>query len=115
MKTFTLAAGLVFSAAIGMAHAATPAHEGGHDQQQRGAQPAAPAKYAAEGVLRAVKANKVQIAHEPVAELEWPAMTMWFVLQAPLPAQVRVGDKVRFEMEQTRSKEWAIHRIERKP
>jgi Cu/Ag efflux protein CusF len=62
-----------------------------------------------------VKANKVQITHEPIAELEWPAMTMWFALQAPLPAQLKLGDRVRFEMEQTRSKEWVIHRIERKP
>jgi Cu/Ag efflux protein CusF len=46
--------------------------------------------------------------------LGWPAMTMWFALRDPLPDEVRVGDGVRFELEQVRSKEWAITRIERK-
>ena len=78
------------------------------------AQSAAQDRYAGQGVLKAVKPDKVLIAHEPIAELQWPEMTMWFALQAPLPGELRVGDQVRFEMEQTRSKEWAIHRIERK-
>ncbi len=67
------------------------------------------------GVVKKIEheAAKVQIAHEPIPSLQWPAMTMWFALQRPLPGSVKAGDRVRFEMEQTQSKAWAITRIER--
>ncbi len=68
------------------------------------------------GVLKAVnqEAGKVQLAHEAIPSLNWPPMTMWFMLQSPLPGNVKVGDAVRFELEQTRGGEWVITRIERK-
>lgn len=116
MKITTLVAGLAISAAAGMAYAAAPAPGNGQLQQQAGAQSAARATYPAYGVLRAVnaKSHKIQIAHEPIAALQWPAMTMWFNLQGPLPNEVKVGDSVRFVLEQSRSEEWVITRIERK-
>jgi Cu(I)/Ag(I) efflux system protein CusF len=113
MKIFTLVSGLAISAVIGMAHAAPPALANDKAPQQE-AQSVTRAQYSGHGVLRAVKPNKVQIAHEPIAELQWPAMTMWFVLQGPLPGEVKVGDNVRFVLEQTRPEEWVITRIERK-
>lgn len=57
----------------------------------RGRQPASQMKYAGHGVLKAVKANKMQIAHDPMPELQWPAMTMWFGLRDALPQDIRVG------------------------
>ncbi len=66
------------------------------------------------GVLKAVneKTGKVQIAHEAITSLKWPAMTMWFKLQAALPQGVKVGDKVSFELVQVRSKKWQIGKLE---
>lgn len=83
-----------------------------------GKQPAAPEQPANtaledEGKLNAAKrangmgtisaidpvASRITIAHGPVAELNWPAMTMSF---SGTPAQLRGfgrGDKVRFEFD----------------
>lgn len=68
------------------------------------------------GILKAInlKDGKVQIAHEAIATLQWPPMTMWFALRAPLPAQVKVGDHVRFELKQIDGKTWDITKIEPK-
>ncbi|BCK87840.1 hypothetical protein MIZ01_1637 [Sideroxyarcus emersonii] len=68
------------------------------------------------GVLKAVneQAGKVQISHEPLADLQWPAMTMWFALRAPLPQDIRVGDAIRFELRPGENKQWVIVRIVRK-
>lgn len=113
MKIVTLVSGLAISAVIGVAHAEIPAHA--HDKaQQMEAHSAARKVYAGVGVLKGVKTGKVQITHEPIAELEWPAMTMWFVLQVPVPREVKIGDNVYFEMEQTPERAWALTRIERK-
>lgn len=115
MKIFTLVSGLTISAAVGMAHAASAETVDDKARPQMEVQSVAPAKYSVYGVLKGIKANKLQIAHEPIAELQWPAMTMWFVLQGTLPAEVKVGDSIRFEMEQTRTKTWVVTRIERQP
>jgi Cu/Ag efflux protein CusF len=111
MKKLALILGFAFAATGGMAQAAT--HE--HDMSQHhAASQSAAATHNGTGVLKAVNAGKVQIAHQAIDSLGWPAMTMWFALRDPLPDEVRVGDGVRFELEQVRSKEWAITRIERK-
>jgi Cu/Ag efflux protein CusF len=93
--------------------AGAASHEHRHHEQQTQQSPASPS---GTGVLKAMnaKAGKVQIAHAPIDSLGWPAMTMWFVLRDPLPKDVMVGDNVRFELEQTQSKEWVVTRIERK-
>lgn len=68
------------------------------------------------GVLKAVnmEASKVQLAHEAIPSLGWPAMTMWFALHGKLPRGIGVGDSVRFELQQGKTREWVIIRIERK-
>lgn len=68
------------------------------------------------GVLKAVNpaAGKVEIAHGPIPALRWPAMTMWFKVQGALPADLKAGDNVRFELQQAKPEEWVITRIERK-
>ncbi|HET7833305.1 MAG TPA: copper-binding protein [Gallionella sp.] len=78
--------------------------------------PDAPGKPEGLGILKEVDAaaGKVKIAHEPITALNWPGMTMWFALQAPLPPEIKVGDSVRFDLQQGTTKEWVIARIERK-
>ncbi len=110
MKQLTLAIALLTS--IGLAQAAS--HE--HDMSQHPmAMPTASneIKHQSSGVLKAVNANagKVQIAHEPIAELGWPAMTMWFALQTPLPQNLKAGDKVLFEIAQKNGKQWGVVNI----
>jgi hypothetical protein len=39
---------------------------------------------------------------------------MWFTLRISLPQNIKVGDSVRFELEQTQGNHWDISRIERK-
>lgn len=114
MKTLTLAFGMAIAATGGMAHAAT--HE--HDMSQHRAMQVAAnaARHEGFGVLKAVNAKdrKVQLAHEAIADLGWPAMTMWFVLRDPLPRDLKVGDSVRFELMQGESNQWVIVAIKRK-
>lgn len=68
------------------------------------------------GVLEAVNIERgnVQIAHEAIAELHWPAMSMWFTLRGSLPSGIKVGDTVRFEMIKPTPAEWIITYIELK-
>ena len=106
MNILTLALGLALAAA---AQAATHEHDLPRHQTQAVA-------HTGNGVLKAVNAkdSKVQIAHEPIAALGWPAMTMWFVLKTPLPQDIKVGDSVHFEMQQNDQKQWTIVKIGRK-
>ena len=66
------------------------------------------------GVIKAIdiKNNRMQISHEAIASLQWPPMTMWFALNAPLPGQIKVGDKIRFELTQADGMAWEISRVE---
>lgn len=62
-------------------------------------QPAADAKGV--GVIKSIdqKAGMVTIAHEPIKELNWPAMTMHFkVAQPALLENKAVGNKVEFSL-----------------
>lgn len=115
MKTGYLSLTLIIAMAVtvpmaGAAYAATPSP--GHEMQHTASQ----MRHEAFGILKGVNTaeGKVRIAHEAIPSLGWPAMTMWFTLRDPLPKDVMVGDSVRFELEQTQSKEWVIIRIERK-
>ncbi len=67
-------------------------------------------------MLKAVNtvSGKVQIAHEAIADLGWPPMTMWFALHDPIPQDLKVGDAVRFELQQGENKQWVIMKIGRK-
>lgn len=110
MKTLTLAFILALLATGTTARAAS--HEHHHDTAMQ----QATTTYVGTGVLKSVNAKdgKVQIAHEPIAELDWPSMTMWFTLREPLPKSLKTGDAVRFEMMQGEKKQWMIEKIERK-
>lgn len=109
MKELTLAIFCILLATGTAARAASHEH---HDMAMQ----QAATTQSGTGVLKAVnaKAGKVQIAHEPIAALEWPAMTMWFVLKAPLPQDLKVGDSIRFEMKENEKKQWEIVKISRK-
>ncbi len=112
MKTFILALGLAISAGSGMAIAASQEHD--MSQHRMAIQPAA--KHEGVGVLKTVNAaaGKVQIAHEAIATLGWPPMTMWFSMQGSLPEDIKPGDTIRFEMMENDKKQWVIIRMNRK-
>lgn len=115
MKTLTLILGMTLAIVSGMAQAAT--HEHDMSQHQMATQMASSESgHEGVGVLKAVntKAGKVQISHEAIADLSWPAMTMWFALRDPLPQDIKVGDAVRFELMQGEKNQWVIVRIGRK-
>lgn len=113
MKTLTLL--LSMTLASGMAQATGLAHDMSQHEMATmvAANTSGPTGV---GVIRAVNetTGKVQIAHEPIAGLNWPAMTMWFELQKPLPANLKVGDRVLFELTQKLNNKWVITRIESK-
>lgn len=114
MKPLVLALSMAIAATSGMAHAATQEHD--MPQQQTTQQAANPDQHEGIGVLKAVnsKSDKVQIAHEAIAGLGWPPMTMWFALRDPLPRNIKVGDTVRFELTQEETKQWTVAKISRK-
>lgn len=63
--------------------------------------PAAGEKSAtARGVISKIDAQggKITIEHEPIASLEWPAMTMGFAASPALIEQAMVGDRVEFDL-----------------
>jgi Cu/Ag efflux protein CusF len=105
------AVAVIALAGMGAAYAVTPTPDRGMAAHAPGQ-----VKHEGSGVLKAVnmEAGKVQLAHEAIPSLHWPPMTMWLKLQGPSPDNVKVGDKVRFELEQPRTEEWVITRIERK-
>lgn len=113
MKTLTIL--LSMTLASGISQAAGLAHD--MSQHEMATMAAAnTSSPTGVGVIKAVNetAGKVQIAHEAIAGLNWPAMTMWFDLQKPLPANLKVGDRVLFELAQNPNNKWVITRIESK-
>lgn len=110
-----LALVLALLASINLAHAAPPEgrvdHTMQHDLSSHDMQPAI---HQGAGVVKAIKPNKVQIAHEPIPSLKWPAMTMWFELKGSASHDIKAGDRVHFEMTQGERKKWVIEQIEKK-
>jgi Cu(I)/Ag(I) efflux system periplasmic protein CusF len=95
LATLIAASALAF-APLG-AHAADP--HAGH----AGMHAAAPAAqtHNGQGVVKKVdlKGGQVTLAHDPIASLEWPAMTMAFpVADAALLKGLKSGDKVNFQI-----------------
>lgn len=93
MKKRLIGAALAALAVGGAPLAPAFAHPG-HDHSV-----AAPQSAEAEGVVRAinVQTGTVTIAHQPIAALNWPAMTMAFPVQSPtLLNGVSVGSRVHF-------------------
>ena len=113
MKTLTLVLGMTLAIGNGMAQAATQEHDMSQHQMQM-----APEKMGHEGVgiIKEVnaKSGKVLIAHEAIASLSWPPMTMWFALRDPLPKELKAGDVVRFELIKGEKNQWVIDKIGRK-
>jgi Cu(I)/Ag(I) efflux system protein CusF len=73
----------------------------------------AAATHKATGVVKSVDAknNTVTFAHEPVASLKWPAMTMAFKADDPKLLQgLTTGQKVNFEFTQ-RGKDYVLTSI----
>lgn len=115
MKTFAIALGLVIAANTEMVLAGTQEHDMSQHQMAMHSS-ADTGKHEGVGVLKAVnaQAGKLQIAHEPIVDLGWPAMTMWLPVRNPVSQDIKVGDAVRFELMQGENKQWAIVRIVRK-
>ena len=59
-------------------------------------------------------AGKITLDHGPIAELEWPAMTMGFAAKPELLTGVAVGDKVDFTMS-LKGNNGTVTTIEKKP
>ncbi|MGJ3648173.1 copper-binding protein [Sphingomonas sp. GlSt437] len=65
---------------------------------QASATMAAPKTASGEGTITAIDATtgKISLSHGPIAELNWPAMTMGFNAGTTQTKGLRIGDKVRF-------------------
>jgi len=86
-------------AASGAANAAAAGSKAGHQGQ---------------GSLDAIdaKAGVVTLTHEPIASLNWPAMTMEFKLaNASLLAGVKPGARLSFEFVERAAGEWVITKV----
>lgn len=104
MKTLAFIIVITLLAANGMARAEMSEH----NMTKMSQQPVTQARHEGRGVIKAIKGDAVQLAHEAIPALRWSAMTMWFPLRAPLPVELKVGDSVRFELEQENGKQWVI-------
>ena len=85
------------------ANAGPAGHDAAHHEPAAGA--ARATKHHAVGVVRSVDAaaGSAMIAHEPIASLGWPAMSMAFqVRDQRLLKKLRAGSSVEFEFEQTK-------------
>lgn len=61
-----------------------------------------------------VKAGKVTLHHEPIAEIGWPAMTMGFkVKDRSQLAKLKIGDQVEFDLKADDPDQYMIERIEK--
>ncbi|MBU0622356.1 MAG: copper-binding protein [Gammaproteobacteria bacterium] len=108
MKQLTLAFALL--ASIGLAQAASHEHDMNHDMAAHSEHMT---MHQGMGVVKAAKAGKLQIAHEPIPSLDWPSMTMWFDLNGHAGHGIQIGDRVHFEMMQNEKKKWVIEKIEK--
>ena len=108
MKALTLA--LVLTVSSSMAHAAMENMPGMANMDMPAATQAA--THQGTGIVKAIdeKTGKLQLAHQAIASLHWPAMTMWLGLKTPLPADIKVGDKVKFELAQD-GKHWVVVKL----
>jgi Cu/Ag efflux protein CusF len=109
MKQLTL--GLILLTGMGLVQAATHEHAMNHNMQQEAAPHEMQTTHKGMGVVKAVKPGKVQIAHEPIDSLGWPAMTMWFEITGQA-GELKAGQQVRFTLEPKDGKKWIIREIE---
>jgi Cu(I)/Ag(I) efflux system protein CusF len=100
-------------AVLGLALAISPAiHAAEMPGRKSEGQSAAVTTGQTRGVIKSLDAAKgtVTIAHEAVAALKWPAMTMAFAITPEQARGIEVGQKVDFEFSAT-SKAATITRI----
>ncbi len=99
---------VVLSALLaGTVHAQTHGH-GGHDAVKKEAQ-----THKGVGVVKSLDAQKgtVMLAHEPIASLRWPAMTMRFIAKdKKMLDKLTPGRKVEFEFIQ-QDKDYILTRL----
>ena len=77
------------------------------------AAPASAPEFEARGKVVEVGEDSVTVAHEAIAGLGWPAMTMPFALARPqLAASLHAGDAIRFRLRQ-QGEEYLIVQVER--
>jgi RND family efflux transporter MFP subunit len=90
----------------------TPANAG--KQADASKQPAAAVGHRVQGTLNAINADgTVNVTHGPVEDLDWPGMTMDFVLANPsLAADVKPGSAIVFEIVERKPGEWVIVRLQ---
>jgi len=70
------------------------------------------AAYDGTGKVEAIAQDRLTLAHDPIAALQWPAMTMGFKApQGGVPAGVKVGDRVRFSFVPIGGGDFAVTRI----
>lgn len=98
---------LVTAATVAIAPVPAFAHHNtSHSIAMRSAreQPAPCAAHEGAGVVTAISGSEITLRHEPVASLNWPAMTMTFQAQsATLLQGLAVGDHVRFRFQESGS------------
>lgn len=60
------------------------------------------------------KSGKVTLAHEPIAALDWPAMTMGFKVKDPKQLdELKAGDQVEFDLKADAQEQYVIEHIEK--
>jgi Cu(I)/Ag(I) efflux system protein CusF len=93
LKLLALTAGLLLAASHYLQAAdGTPMNHAAHDMESKAVQ--------GTGVVQSIDAAKdtVTLAHEAIPALNWPAMTMPFRMAADIEQDVKVGEKVTFEL-----------------
>jgi Cu(I)/Ag(I) efflux system membrane fusion protein len=70
-----------------------------------------------QGTLNAINADgTVNITHGPVESLDWPGMTMDFVLaNSSLAGNARIGSAITFEIVERKPGEWVITKLQAAP
>ena len=70
-----------------------------------------------QGTLNTINADgTVNITHGPVESLDWPGMTMDFVLaNSSLADNAKIGSAITFEIVERKPGEWVITRLQAKP
>jgi Cu/Ag efflux protein CusF len=70
--------------------------------------------YPGKGTINSVdaKVGKINLSHEPIASLDWPAMTMDFDVQdKAMLSKLKVGQKVTFTLIEIRKGKYVISEI----
>ena len=85
----------VIIAAVALTVAACSEQQNSQTQANESA-PEATRTYSGSGKVTAIAGRQVSIAHGPIPEIGWPAMTMTFSAPGGLERGLEAGDNVRF-------------------